>query len=101
VFLRFYVGKGYVGTTALGCPRAEGPTLCHLRRVSSQTQSSCARRTAEGGCPHINLNLGRDQFYRIPLDCGIIPKADQPLHFRLAAEPCHLAFGVVAVGLLG
>src|ERR1700731_108856 len=34
------------------------------------------------------------------LNLRIVPKAPQPVHLRLATEPCHLPLGVIAVSLL-
>src|SRR2546429_9725643 len=34
------------------------------------------------------------------LDARFVPKAGEPRYVRLAAKPCHLALGIVAMSLL-
>ena len=42
------------------------------------------------------LNLGTS----LTRDCGIVSKSNQPMYIRLAAKPCQLPLGIVAMSLL-
>ena len=46
-----------VETAALGCPRAKLAILHIIRFSKLQSSRAGARRTAEGGCPHIITRL--------------------------------------------
>ena len=47
------------------------------------------------------LNMLCDEMVGLFCDVGIASAADEPLHLGFAAKPGELAFGVVAVALLG
>src|SRR6266568_785168 len=59
----------YVGTAALGCPVEQSSAISYIASSSDWTDIGLlARRTAEGGCPHITKKFSAPLFmFALPL----------------------------------
>src|SRR5580704_12860032 len=71
--------------------KSREPSFRYMLRTIAEMTRLSARASLERG------------FYTTDsyaLNLHIVAEAVQPLHIRLAAKPCHLSFGVIAVSLL-